>query len=136
MLVKFAGWDYALMVVVTIMAILISYLDKPKMKALILSLPIPFKLAALSVGQPLGTANVLGLLLLFLYTHCVRIFHQRVKMPIVLSIIISAIGYCVVAALTLPALPKTGISFWVASLLVFIMAVVLLWLFPGRTETS
>jgi hypothetical protein len=136
MLVKFIAWDYALMVVVTIMATLISYLDEPKWKAFILSLPIPFTLAVLAVGQPLGIANVLGLLLLLLYTHCVRIFYQRVKMPIVLAIVISATGYCLLAALALPILPNTETAFWVASLLVFMLASALLCLLPRRSEIS
>jgi hypothetical protein len=136
MLVKFVPWDYALMVVVTIMATLISYLDKPKWKAFILSLPIPFTLAVLAVGQPLTIANVMGLLLLLFYTHSVRILYQRVRMPIVLAIVISAVGYCLLAALTLPVLPNTETAFWVVSLVLFVLAFILLWLLPERNETS
>lgn len=136
MLVKFVPWDFALMVVVTIMATFLAYLDKPKWKAFILSLPIPFTLAVLSVGQPIGIANVMGLLLLLAYTHSVRLLYQRVKMPIVLAIVISTMGYCLLAALTLPILPNTETAFWVASLALFIMASVLLWLLPERRETS
>ena len=82
MLEKFTPWDFVLMVVVTIMATLIAYLDKPKWKAFVLSLPIPFTLAVMAVGKPIGIANVMGLLLLLAYTHSVRILHQRVMMPI------------------------------------------------------
>lgn len=134
--VKLVPWDFALMAVVTVQATLLAYLDRPKWKALILSLPVPFTLAVLAVGQPVGLSNVIGLLLLLFYTQGVRILHAQVRLPIVPSIAASALGYCLLAALILPALPQSESAFWAASLALFILAFALLRLFPERSEPA
>jgi hypothetical protein len=68
-------WDIALLALVSSQATLLAYLSHPKWKAIILTLPIPFTLAALAVGLPVSTTHVVALNLLLAFTHGVRWLH-------------------------------------------------------------
>jgi hypothetical protein len=57
----FSPWDLALLAVVTAMGTLLAYLSDPRWKAFLLSLPFPFSLANLSLGEPIGPSHALGL---------------------------------------------------------------------------
>ena len=74
-------WDLALLGVVTLQATAIAYLPRPRWKALVLSLPFPFTAIVLSQSQPVGTSQILALVLLLLFFHGIRLLHQR--LPIV-----------------------------------------------------
>ena len=70
-------WDYVLVAAVTLQASLLAYLHAPRWKALVLLIPLPFTVAALAVGRPIDATNVWGLVLLYCFTHAVRLLHYR-----------------------------------------------------------
>jgi hypothetical protein len=127
-------WDIVLVTAVSAHATVMAYLYHPKWKTLVYSLPIPFTIATMSVGKPVGIMNLGGLLLLLMYAHGVRILHQKAKVHIVLAILISAICYCVVAAVSVSVLPDTNLSFWIAAAAIWALAWALFLTLPHRYE--
>jgi hypothetical protein len=127
-------WDLGLVIVVSLQATLLAYLARPQWKAALLTLPIPFTVATLAVGQRPGIMHVLGLVLLFSYTQAVRVLHTRLGLPIIFSILVAAVGYCVVAGLLAPWLPRGETAFWLASLAVLALAIALFRAMPERAE--
>jgi hypothetical protein len=123
-----------LVVIVSLQATLLAYLAKPRWKAIILSLPIPFTVATLAVAQRPNITHMLGLVLLFSYTQGVRLLYNRLRVPIVFAIILSAAGYCVVAGLLAPWLPGGEAAFWLASAAVLALGIGLFRVLPARTE--
>jgi hypothetical protein len=127
-------WDLALVAVASVQATVLAYLAEPRWKALLTTLPFPFTVAVLAVGQPVGASNVSGLVLLLLYFQEVRWLHQRWSMPIVPAIALSVVTYCVLGTLLVPVLPNTEAAFWIISALVWLSGVVLLLMIPFRSE--
>jgi hypothetical protein len=105
-------WDIGLIVLVSLQATVLAYLPKANWKALVLSLPIPFTLATLAVGRPMDATNASGLLLLLVFIHGVRTLHERLRVPIVPSIVLNAGVYCAFGWLLTGALPLTPTAFW------------------------
>lgn len=110
----FSHWDLALIAVVSVQATLLAYLHHPKWKALLITLPVPFTFATMAVGRPVDATNATGLVVLLLYTHGVRLLHRVLHVPIILAILISAIGYCLLASVLAPILPTSDLAFWIA----------------------
>jgi hypothetical protein len=127
-------WDIALLVLVSAQATLLAYLSDRKWKAVITALPIPFTLAALAVGLPVGTTNVLALVLLLGFMHAVRLLKDRGRVPIIPAIVVSAGAYCALGALLVPLTPRSGPSFWVACAAVLALGLGADSLFPRRDE--
>ncbi len=98
MIIHVTVWDAVLMVAVTSMAGLLVFLRSSGWKAFMLSLPIPFTCATLSLGQGVGVINVSGMRALLLFTYGVRFCYYRLKWPIVPVIALCALGYCLLAA--------------------------------------
>jgi hypothetical protein len=121
--IHFTEWDWALMGVVTAMSSLLAWLKSPAWKAFMLSLPLPFSCATLSLGRGVDVANVAGLIVLLLFTHGVRILYYRLKWPIVPVIAGCAIGYCLLAGALNRVLPRAEPVFWALALLVFAIGV-------------
>jgi hypothetical protein len=115
--IALGAWDVVLLVVVSLQATLLAYLDHPRWKALILALPIPFTLAALAVGAPVSATNVAALNVLLAFAHAVRLLHDKVRVPIVPSIALSAAGYVAAGALLKSVIPATDPAFWIACVL-------------------
>jgi len=88
--VAFSPWDLALLAVVTAMGTLLAYLSDPRWKAFLLSLPFPFTLANLSLGEPIGPSHALGLWSLLLFVHLVRWLHYGLRLPILAAIALPA----------------------------------------------
>lgn len=130
----FTRWDWLLLIAVSLMGTSLAYLHHPKWKALILSLPIPFTLASLSLGRNVDTTNMLGLLFLVVYTNGVRLLYLRLKLPILVAILLSGGAYAVLATSLAPFIPKTELVFWITTVGVFLFAVVLLKVMPHRYE--
>jgi hypothetical protein len=128
------GWDVALVAVVSAQVCAIAYIRQAKWKALVLSLPIPFTVAVMSLGRLVDATNVVGMLLLLLYTHAVRLLHQDMRLPIVPSIASGAFGYCVVGGLLARSLPTTDRAFYAASGIAFLLALALYLSTPNRNE--
>jgi len=135
-LTMFDMWDFLLIVVVAGMAIPLSYIPNPQIKAFMIILPGPFTVATLSVGMPLGSVHVSGLILLLLYTHCVRILHKEKRLPIILSIVISALGYCTGGILLARVLPETPVVFWSICIFTFGLGAFLYFFLPEKKEPA
>lgn len=122
------------MVVVVIQATVLTYLHHPKWKAFMLTLPFPFTAAVLAVGKSVDTTNMLGLLLVLVFTHSVRIFYKTYKMPIIVAIVASALLYCFLAKILSNILPRTPWAFWLATFIVFVVAVSAFYVFSHKNE--
>ena len=134
MSVHYGIWDVVLLVVVSIQAPLIAYMRNPKWKAIIFSLPIPSTLATMALGHPIDATNSIGLIAFLLYTHGVRWLHQDIKVPIIPSIVLSALGYCVLGIIMGKIIPDTALSFWVSSAAAFVIGFVLYKITPAKKE--
>jgi len=127
-------WDILLIVVVSLQAAVLAYVYDPKWKAFILSLPVPFTVAILSVGRAVDATNVLGLTLLFLFTQGVRVLHIQLRVPIVPAIIAAALSYCVLGWQLALVVPRTATSFWASCAATMVLAILLLKALPHREE--
>lgn len=127
-------WDILLIVMVTIQATSLAYLQQPRWKAFVVSLPIPFTLMAMAAGRPLDATNALGLFFLLLFTHAVRVLHLKLHVPIIPAIILSALGYCVFGSVAARLLLKTDAVFWATWLFVFLLGAYLIFKLPDRAE--
>ena len=132
--VAFGLWDWLLIAAVTVMSTALAYMRHPKLKAQVLSLPIPFSIAFMAVGEPIGMANLLGLLFLILYFHGVRAGHVILKIPVSVSIFLAASGYVLAATLLAPVLPADERLFWLTAVGVMAVALLLHWMIPARAE--
>jgi hypothetical protein len=135
-MIAFGFWDIALLVLVSSQATLLAYVRHPKWKALIMVLPIPFTLASLAVGAPVNTTHVAALNLLLAYTHAVRVFHDHLRLPIILAIVLSAAGYCIAGALLRDVLPLTDAAFWITCVLTLLVAAAAHALYPRPYESG
>ena len=127
-------WDVLLVLVVSVMATSVAYVRHPRAKAVILNLPIPFTLANLALGRPVGPTHVLGLWVLLLFTHGVRWLHVFGRVPIVLAIALAAAGYCLLGGLLAAVVPDTDTLFWTIALLTLALGAVLHAVLPHRQE--
>lgn len=134
--VTLGTWDVVLIIAVSLQATALAYLGHPRWKAFLLSLPVPFTVASLSLNTRVDVTNVAGLPLLMAYTCGVYALHRRLRVPIILSIVVCAAGYCAVASLLAPRLPTTEAAFWGLSVAVLAMGAVLLRLMPAREEPA
>ena len=131
---KIGIWDLVLLVAVTAQATMLAYLHHPKWKALLFTLPIPFSLATMAIGRPIDATNVMGLNVLLVFTHGVRVLHQRFRSPILPAIVVSAAAYCVIGWALAQVLPANDVSFWIACAATFALGVVLFKLTPHHVE--
>ena len=108
----FGFWDVALVAAVSLQATSMAYLHHPKWKAVALTLPIPFTVATLALGERVDATNAVGLIFFLLFAHGVRVLHYSARLPIVAAIVISAVGYCVAGTGLAQVLPKGALAFW------------------------
>lgn len=126
-------WDYLLIAAVSVQVALMAYLPHPRWKAFVLSLPLPFTLASLSLGRPVDATNVLGFALFLGYAHGVRILYRRCRLPIAGAIALSALGYAAAGMILARAVPAGGAAFWLAMAAVLAAALITHRLFvPGE----
>jgi hypothetical protein len=128
--------DVELVLAVSAQAGLLAYMREPRWKAAVFSLPIPFTMAALSLGHPVGASNVLALLVLFFYVQAVRVLHQKWHVPIVLAIALSAGGYILAGSAAAAVVPDTEVTFWFSCLVTLSTGIALLRLLPSRREPA
>ena len=129
-------WDVVLILVVAVQGTLASRISRPRLKSFFLVLPITFIFAALALGQSINVTNVMGLILLLGYTHAVKLFHKQFHLPIVWAIFFSVLGYCIVGAFLASAIPKTDYAFFIASVLVCVLASILHYTTPHLSEQN
>lgn len=134
MTIPFGPYDLALVAAVSAQATALATVREARWKAAILSLPIPFTMATLAVGKPVGAAHVLGLPMLFCYAQGVRILHVEWRVPIVAAIALSAGGYVALGALLASVVPATGVAFWTSAVATFVAGLWLLRRMPARHE--
>ncbi len=127
-------WDIALLVGVVGMSVGVAYLYRPAHKALILSLPIPSSLALLSLGENVNASNVLGLTLLLLFTHTVRLLYVNVGIGIVPAIAAGVLVYCALGIGLQKIYPMTQAGFIVALVWNYLLAGLMMRYFPHRDE--
>ena len=130
----FGLWDILFISIITIQAVIVSYVFHPKWKALMITLPIPFPFIYLAVGHPINATNIIGFLLLFIFTQGVRIFYKHLRIPIILAIVLSATIYCLLGMLVLNILMFNEMTFWVSVFSIFIGGIILRWVLPIREE--
>jgi hypothetical protein len=105
-------FDLALLVTVALQATSMAYLHAPRLKALVLCLPLPFTLVSLSLGQPVDVTNLLGVIAILAYVYLVRFLHQGASIPIVPVIAVAVAVYCALGWLLLQVTPATDRAFW------------------------
>lgn len=110
----FGKWDYLLAVVVLTMSLVLAYLPSPRLKALVLMLPIPFTLATLMVGKGVTVSTVFGVFALILFTTSVRLLYTKAGWSIVSALAICLLGYCVIGVAIASFVPNHNVLFWVA----------------------
>jgi len=133
---RFSPYDILLVIMVSVQAAGLAYMRQPRWKAFLLSLPIPFTLMTLAIGRPINATNVLGLVYLLLFANAVRLLYQGIRVPIIPAILLSALGYCLLASVTAPHVPRTGTAFWLAWAFTISLGILLyLWL-PHRNEPA
>jgi len=132
----FTAYDILLIAAVSVHATVLAYLAQPRWKAFLLTLPIPFTLASLSLGVRVSTTNLSGLILLLGYTYGVYYLHTRRRVPIVVCIVLCAVGYCAAGALVAPWLPDSDAAFWGLWAAVLILGIVLYRLMPHLREPN
>ena len=130
----FNRWDIVMLVAVSLMGTAMAYLRRPKWKVLVLSLPVPFTVATLSLGQNVAATHVLGLCFMILYTFGVRALYVLLGLPIVLSIGIAAGAYATLGVLLAGVVPNTELAFWTLSAALFVSLLVLLRFMSYRSE--
>lgn len=124
-MIHFGPWDVVLLLAVSTLGTAMAFVFDPKWKAFFLLLPVPFTLASLSLGRPVDATNVVALSVLLIFTHGVRILHTKLKAPIVVAIIVSALAYCVIGWALASVLPKSDMTFWVSAALTLALGAVL-----------
>ena len=127
-------WDLALIATVSLHATAIAYAHRPKWKALLLSLPVPFTLATLALDVPFEATHVAGLVLLLFFTHGVRWLHLGAGLGIVPSIVLSATGYCLIGSGLSQILSQSEAAFWLSAVPVGALSLALCFLLPHRDE--
>ncbi|MHB0938458.1 MAG: hypothetical protein ACYC6A_18850 [Armatimonadota bacterium] len=128
------GWDIALLIAVSVMGTVLAYLYHPQWKAVMLTLPIPFSMAFLSLETPINVTNIAGLLVLLAFTHAVRILYYNYNVRIFITIAVSAVGYCLLGTLLARLLPKTDIAFWTVFVLTVLTGIAFYILQPIRED--
>lgn len=131
---SFTGWDVALIVVVAAHATFLAYLHYPRAKALLYCIPIPFTLATLALGAPVGVTHVLGMALMLGFMCAVYLLHARARLPIVPAIALCAASYCLIAGAVARVAVDGEPAFWAALAAVFALGLGLYLRLPHRAE--
>lgn len=88
--------------VLTAFVISIAYVRSTRLKAFIYSLPIPFTCAYLATRLPMNTTYVTGLILVVGYNWLVYVLHIKLRVPLLVTIVMSAVTYSVSGMLLRP----------------------------------
>lgn len=121
---------------VSLQAAALAYIYDPSTKALLYGLPIPFTLSTLAIQRPIDATNVLGLILLLMFTYGIRALHNTMRINIIVSITTCALAYCIVGYLLAIVIPPSPNAFWASSLGVFTLGMLLFLTIPPKEETG
>jgi len=100
-------WNILLLILLPTMGTAMSYIPHAKWKAFIAVIPVPFTLITLSIGTFKGVDSALGVIILLAYIFSVKFFYQKLHIPIVLSILLAVIEYCILAYILKILVPNT-----------------------------
>lgn len=131
---NFSWLDWLLVVVVSLQSTAMAYVYHPKWKALLSIIPLPFTVAALSLGQPIDSTNVAAILVLAVFMFGIRFLFHQCKVPIVAAIALMTGIFCVAAIGLARVLPKTNPAFWIITGIVALVAGILHWNIPHIEE--
>jgi hypothetical protein len=126
--------DLLLILGVSSLVTAIAFVHRPRVKALVFSFPIPFILANLALGEPVGASHAAGLLNLLLFLNLVRWLHSKARIPVVPTIAISAALYIGIGALLNQLIPSTPFAFWAGFATVLLVTATLLSTMEARVE--
>jgi hypothetical protein len=87
----FGLWELALVAVATLQSTAMAYLHAPRWKAPTFTLPFPFSTIVLASRRPMETPHVLGLIVVLVYIHGVRLLYMRLRVPIAPSIVLGVL---------------------------------------------
>ena len=133
---NFNRWDIALLIIIPIQATIMAYIYHPRLKGIISIIPLPFTLATLSLGRRLDSTNAAGILLVMFYVHSVRLLSNRLRVPIVAAIVLSASGYCFLSSLLVKIIPENDTTFWTLITFSFIIGIALNIFSHGKEESG
>lgn len=109
--------------VLTAFVIAIAYVRSTRLKAFIYSLPIPFTCAYLATRLPMNATYVTGLILVVGYNWLVYLLHIKLRVPLLITIVASAVAYSVSGMLLRPMVTVPiwyvaiiGVAGWVLNL--------------------
>jgi len=120
------AYDILLLSAVTALGTLSAYIKDPQVKAGMATIPIPFSCAWLAVGAPVDASNAMGQFLIVGYGQLVRLLHDRWRVPIVPSIVLSIAAYSFTGAWLFRFVPHSEALFWSLHALAIAVGV---WLF-------
>ena len=100
----------------------IAYLHRPRLKALVYSLPVPFTCAYLATRMPVNATHVSGLALVVLYNCLLYVLRRKLHINLFLSIAIG-VGIYIGGGILFRLLARTPIG-WTAT--VFLLAWIVL----------
>ncbi|OGV55672.1 MAG: hypothetical protein A2017_03055 [Lentisphaerae bacterium GWF2_44_16] len=92
----FGVYDILLIAAVVCMGTSAAYIKNPQWKSFILLLPFPSSLSALAIGKPVDSSFIIGLFLVPLFFYIIRKLYDGMGINIIVSIIISALVYCLI----------------------------------------
>ncbi len=127
-------FDLVMLAAVSAQATILAYLHRPRWKALLYVLPIPFTTATLALGEPVGPTHALGLFLTFFFPFATWWLHVRLRWHIIASIAAAAVAYCAIGAAVATSVPVNELTFWLALAATFGLAAVMHRHLPHRKE--
>jgi hypothetical protein len=130
----FGFWDFALLLLVSAQATALAYVRTAGARAFLTALPVPFTLAALSVGRPVDASNVAAVVLLLFYALAVRALHKGAGIPIIPAIVLSAAAYGTAGAFLKSVIPSGDLVFWPACILALSVAAAMRRWMPRTNE--
>jgi hypothetical protein len=127
-------WDAALIVGVSAQSTLLAFVRRPRLKAFLYSFPVPFTIANLALGQPVGAGHMVGYLDLLLYMVLVYVLNRKLRVSIVASIVAAAACYVLAGIALAATVPLTETAFWIAFAAVLAVGGALVAALPHRVE--
>lgn len=118
----FGFYDILLILVVSGMGACTAWLHNPRLKVLVMLLPLPSTLSALAIGRPIDYSFPMGLLLLPLFYYIIRLLYLRLKVGIIAAIALSAFVYCLAGFAVFHSLHDSALLFWGSFLAVYVLA--------------
>jgi hypothetical protein len=96
-------------VVLTAFVCAIAYVRSSRLKALIYSMPVPFTCAYLATALPINATYLAGLILVVGYNWAVCWLHIKLRVPLLVAIVASALAYF---ASGMQLRPIAGVPVW------------------------